>query len=295
MNTMNITLKATFALGAAGLSLLALTGQVSAQTPADPNLSRVFSTITDGGTGPNTPSITAGQAIGFDPLGGNGKLGLSATQPTAQSLYEAFRFTSSAAGTFSTLVAGSTVQVGSFAQDSNVNTTPAGTTPPFNMYVSLYAFNPNAAVGTVPATGANLFGGEQKITVTSGGAIYFTNDFTTTGDITAGQSYVLGFTTLNSDTQDFGQLGTTLARNNGIAAADQTFDNTKFATQVDDQGNPAGGVFTNPGGNNTFGFTLSSAAAPAAVPEASSLVSTALLLSLGGAFLAFKRRASFAK
>ncbi len=281
---MNIALKTTLALGAAGLSLLTLTGQVGAQTQTgDPALTPVFSTYNGKGS-PNSTSQAIG--LGFDPNNGGGKLGASMTQATAQSVYEPFNFTSSAAGTFSTLAAGSTVQLESFIANNNLMV-PNN----FDVYAVLYAYNPSAAAGTVPVTGSDLFGTPQQIVAATATGGYFSSDFKTTAALVAGQQYVFGFTTLNNDTQDFAQMSTTVNGQANLTPTDFALAQNKYLTQDDDQGAPTVDVVdqNNP---NVLAFRLS--AAPAAggapVPEASSLVSTALLLTLGGAFLAFKRR-----
>ena len=291
MQSMNTTLKATLALGIAGLSLLALAGGASAQTTTgDPNLTTAFSTLTNG----RIPTFTgaASVGVGFDPNLGGGVLPSSASQATAQSVYEAFNFTSSAAGTFTTIAAGSTAQIQVFASDQNVNTT-GGATNLFNVYVSLYAFNPNAT-SSVPVMGPNLFGAQQKITVGTINGGYFSGDFTLASALTAGSSYVLGITTLTGDTQDFGQIATSPFSASGIATGDQTFDKNRFLTDANDQGNPTGMPFTPGSGNNVIAFRLA-ATPPPAVPEASSVVSLGLLLGMGAAFIAFKRRRSVAK
>ena len=280
-------IKTAAALGAAGLSLLALTNGASAQTTVgDPNLTTAFSTLASG----KNPNFTnAAVAVGFDPSNTPGNLFNSATAATAQSVYESFNFDSSAAGAFTTLASGTQAQIQIFASDQNV--TPGATT--FNIYASLYAFNPNAAAGTVPVMGSNLFGAEQKITVAALNGGYFSGDFNLTGAITAGQRYVLGITTLTGDTQDYGQIATSSFANSGLATADQSSDAVKYLTAANDQGNPTGQTFTNPGLNNAIAFRLGAAAAP--VPEASSVVSLGLMLGMGAAFIAFKRRRSVAK
>lgn len=288
---MNNTLRAIVALGAAGLSLLALAGSSSAQTTTgDPNLTTVFSTLNNG----KNPSFTIGsQSVGFDPNGGGGALNNSTTASTAQSVYEAFNFTSSAAGAFTSLASGTTAQIQVFASNNNVNTNASGIAP-FNIYAALYAFNPNSAAGTVPITGANLFGSMQKITLAGAGG-YFSGDFNLTGPITAGNQYVLGLTTLTGDTQDFASIADASFANSGLATGDQSFDKNKFITDTNDQGNPAGQPATTlTTGNNVLAFRIA-AAAPPAVPEASSFVSMGLMLGLGAAFVAFKRRRSVAK
>ncbi len=284
---MKIALKATLALGAAGFSLLNLAGQASAQTTiGDPALTPVFSTY-NGNRAVNF--TTGGIALGFD-ANQPGKLFVSLTQATAQSIYIPFNFTSSAAGTFSTIAAGSTLQLSSFISNQNVNMT-AGNPSNFDVYAVLYAYNPSVAAGTVPVTGLDLFGTPQKITAGPLNGSYFSSDFTNTAAIVAGQSYVFGFTTLNNDTQDFALMGSVVAGQSGLTSTDFALAQNKYITQDDDQGVPtlAAADQNNP---TTLAFSLS--AAPAAggapVPEASSLVSTALLLTLGGAFLAFKRR-----
>ena len=85
---MNTTLKATVALGAAGLSLLALAGGAGAQTTTgDPTLTTVFSTY----NGKGAPGYTVSSiGVGFDPGFGGGKLPSSTSQAMAQSVYEAF-------------------------------------------------------------------------------------------------------------------------------------------------------------------------------------------------------------
>lgn len=285
-----MTLKTTLALGAAGLSFLTLAGTASAQTTVgDPNLTTVFSTVAKPGIVNYT---TSSQAIGFDPSNSSGKLSNSPNQATAQSVYEAFVFDSSFAGTFSTLASGTMVQLSLFAADDNINVNAAGVAPPFDVYASLYAYSPSAT--SVPVSGPNLFGSEQKIVIGQILGGYFSGDFNLTGSIVAGQSYVLGLTTLNSDTQDFAQIGSLSNANSGLATADNAFDDLKYATDVDDQGNPIGQPLGLPiGGNNTNAFTLSAKPA-AAVPEASSVVSMGLLLSLSAGFAAFKRRRSLA-
>ena len=285
---MNTPLKATVALGAAGLSLLALAGAAGAPTTTgDPALSTVFSTF----NGKGAPGFGAtSSAVGFDPNGGGGKLTNAESQATAQSVYEAFTFDSSAAGAFTTLAAGSMAQLQVFAVNQNVNST-GGTVNPFNLYAVLYAFNPTAAAGTVPATGPDLFGMPQKITLGDLNAGYFSGDFALAGPVVAGQRYVLGITTLNSDTQDFTQVATSaFTTQSGLPAGDQSVDTPKYLTDVNDQGNPIGKPATTIGGNNVIAFRLD--AAP--VPEASSVVSLGLLLGLGAAFVAFKRRRSAA-
>jgi len=66
-------------------------------------------------------------------------------------------------------------------------------------------------------------------------------------------------------------------------------------TTANDQGSPMGQPFANPDGNNILAFRILAAAGPAPVPEASSVVSMGLLLGMGAAFIAFKRRRSVAK
>lgn len=290
---MNTTSKATRALGAAGLSLLALASGASAQTTVgDPTLTTAFSTLTNG----RTPTFVGNNSVGvgFDANNGNGTLSSSPTPATAQSVYEAFNFTSSAAGAFTTLAAGSMAQIQVFASNQNVNATN-GLTNPFNIYASLYAFNPNAAAGTVPVMGPNLFGAQQKVTVGAINGGYFSGDFTLASSLTAGSSYVLGITTLTGDTQDFAQIATSPFSASGIAAGDQSFDKNKFLTDANDQGNPTGMPFTLTSGNNVIAFRLNAAPATSPVPEASSVVSLGLLLGMGAAFVAFKRRRSVAK
>jgi hypothetical protein len=293
-HTMNTTLKATLALGAAGLSLLALAGGANAQiTTGDPNLSTVFSTIT-AGRNPIFGSGSTTQKVGFDP---SGNVSVFATTPaTAQSVYEPFVFDTSAAGTFNTVAAGSLAQIQLFASNFNVNQT-AGNPQPFNLYASLFAFNPNAAAGTVPVTGPNLFGGEQKVTLGSQPSFgtFFSGDFTLAGPITAGNTYVLGISTLSNDTQDFATVSTAPFSITGISAADQATDAMKFLTNTNDQGNPAGQPAVAGGGNNVIAFRLAAANPAPAVPEASSVVSMGLLLGMGAALIAFKRRRSVAK
>jgi len=282
---MNTTLKATVALGAAGLSLLVLAGGASAQTTTgDSTLTTVFSTF----NGKGAPGYTVSSiAVGFDPNGGGGKLSSSESQATAQSVYEPFTFDSSAVGPFMTLAAGSKAQIQVFASDQNVNSTN-GVVNPFNIYAVLYAFNPTAAANTVPVTGPDLFGAPQKITLGGLNAGYFSGDFNLAGSLIAGQQYVLGITTLNSDTQDFAQIGTTVFNGQtGLPAADQSADTQKLVTQTDDQGSPTTFQTTVPT-TTVVAFRLN--AAPPAVPEASSVVSMGLLLALGAAFIAVKRR-----
>ncbi len=290
---MNTTLKATLALGAAGLSLLALAGGANAQsTTTDPNLTTVFSTVTAGrnpsfGSGPTTIKI------GFDP---SGNVSPSAMTPaTAQSVYEPFVFDTSAAGPFTTVAAGSLAQIQLFASNFNVNQT-AVAAQPFDLYATLFAFNPNVAAGTVPVTGPDLFGTPQKVTLggspTTGG--FVSSDFTLAVPLVAGSTYVLGVTTLSNDTQDFATVSTSPFSITGISASDQATDAMKFVTDVNDQGNPAGQPFAPFNTNNVISFRLLASPAPA-VPEASSVVSMGLLLGLGAVLIAFKRRRSVAK
>ena len=148
---MNTAFKTTLALGAAGLSLMMLAGGAGAQTQTgDPNLAPVFSTY-NGKAAPNFTS--SAQGVGFDANGGFGKLSNSTTVATAQSVYETFKFDSSAAGTFNTLAAGTTAQLQVFGVNNNVN---AGA--PFDVYAVLYAYNSNSAAGLMPVTGPDLFG-----------------------------------------------------------------------------------------------------------------------------------------
>lgn len=291
---MNTTLKSTFkstsVLGAAGLSLLTLAGAASAQItshdPTTPTLA--FSTVKSGVT--NTTN--AGIGLGFDGLTGGGKLQSAPDQSTAQSVYEAFKFDSSAAGTFNTIASGTTVQLAFYGLNRN----QAANEPPFHIYYSLYAFDPNAAAGMVPVTGPNLLGKEQVVTLGQSQVPYFSNTFNLLAPITAGQQYVLGITTLDGDTQDYALAGTASLAQSGLLAADASIDETKYVTNVDDQGNPTGVLYntvvsnTN---NNYLGFALYTGSSP--VPEASSVVSTAILLSLGAGLFAFKRRRAFAK
>lgn len=289
---MNTTLKATLALGAAGLSLLGMAGGAGAQTQ-DPALTNIFSTVKTGGflnfTG-------AAVGVGFDPNNGGGRLPVSPNQATAQTVYEPFIFDSSAVGAFATAPTGSTAQIEIFALNNNINGNP---TDPFNLYASLYAYNPSAAAGTVPATGPNLFGAQQKVTdIAIGG--YFSNDFTLTGPIVAGQQYVLGITTLNGDTQDFAQVASSNVPTSGlsgtISTGDFAFDKTKFVTDGGDQGNPSGQTSILLPGNNVISFQLATAPAMSPVPEASTSLGFALGLGvLGAALVASKRRRSIAK
>jgi len=290
---MNITMKMTLALGAAGLSLLALASGASAQTTTgDPALTTVFSTLATGF--PNYTSAAVG--VGFDANFGGGKLNSSTTQATAQSVYEAFVFDSSAAGVFPGVAAGSTAQVQVFAQNRNVKFTN-GLPDPFNLYVSLYAYDPSTAAGTVPAKGTNLFGAQQKVTLGQGTAGYFSSDFNLAGTLTAGGTYVLGITTLNSDTQDFANIGTTVNSKSGLSATNVGFDNNKFVTTNDDQGNPVGSLVNGTASNqdgNVLSFKLA-AGSSSPVPEASPVASMGLMLALGTTILTIKRRLPTAK
>ena len=282
---MNTKLKATLALGAAGLSLLALAGGATAQTTTgDPALTTVYSTLATG----RVPGFAGGSVpIGFDPNGNVGAFSL--TQATATSVYDPFVFDSSAAGAFTTLAAGTTAQLQVFATN---NSTAAA--PTFNVYASLYAYNPNAAAGTVPATGANLFGSEQKITLGTIGAGYFSSDFTLAAPLVAGNTYVLGLTTLNTDSQDYANIAVSPFSATGLSAANQQISKNKYITTAGDQGNPVGSPFQQIlNSNNVIAFRLN-AAAPAAVPEASPVLSLGLMLGLGGALVAFKRRRAVA-
>lgn len=284
---MNTTLKATLALGAAALSLMTLAGGAGAQTTTgDPALTTVYSTLANG----RVPGFAGGSVpIGFDP---SGKVSpFSMTQATAASVYDAFVFDSSAAGAFTTLAAGATAQLQVFA--TNNSTTEA---PTFNVYASLYAYDPNAAAGTVPATGTNLFGSEQKITLGTIGAGYFSSDFTLAAPLVAGNTYVLGLTTLNTDSQDFANIAVSPFSATGLSAANQQLSKNKYITTVGDQGNPVGSPFQQIlASNNVIAFRLNAAPASAPVPEASSVVSMGLMLGLGGALVAFKRRRTIAK
>ncbi len=283
---MNTTLKATLALGAAGLSLLSLASAAGAQTTTpDPNLTTVFSTVANGRV-PNFTSTAIG--IGFDTNGGNGFLTNSPTAATAQSVFNQFVYDSSAAGTAPTVAAGSTAQIELFGTNNNVASGTAAAT--FNAFVTLFAFNPNAAAGTVPVTGPDLFGAPQQVTLGQTGGGFFSGDFTLAGPLTAGQQYVLGVTTLTGNTQDFATVASSSFTVAGITnSADQTIDRTKFVTDANDQGSPMGQPFSNPGGNNIVAFRLL-AGTSAPVPEASSFVSMGLLLGLGAAFVALRRR-----
>ena len=284
---MNITLKTTLSLSAAGLSMLALTSGASAQTTiGDPALTTVFSTLATGS--PNYTS--AAVAVGFDANIGGGKLTFSTTQATAQSVYEAFVFDSSAAGVFPGVAAGSTAQLQVFAQNKNVNPSPL---VPFNIYASLYAYDPGAAVGTVPAMGSNLFGTQQKVTLGQAAGGYFSSDFILGNTLTAGSTYVLGITTLTGDTQDFANIGTTVNNKSGLSATNVGFDNNKFVTTNNDQGNPVGSLVNGTASNqdgNVFSFKLA-ASTPSAAPEPSQWAAMAFT-GLGIAVLAVKRRRS---
>jgi len=289
---MNITLKKTLALGAAGLSFLAVTGGASAQTTTgDPALTTVFSTVTNG-RNPNFTSTALG--VGFDANGGNGFLPSSPTAATAQSVYNQFVFGTSAAGTASTVAAGSTAQIEVFGTNNNVASGAAANT--FNIFATLFAFNPNTAANTVLVMGPDLFGAPQQVTLGQTGGGFFSGDFTLTNSLVAGQQYVLGITTLTGNTQDFATVASSSFSVAGITnTADQAFDRTKFLTTANDQGSPMGQPFANPDGNNILAFRILAAAGPAPVPEASSVVSMGLLLGMGAAFIAFKRRRSVAK
>ena len=287
---MNNTLKATLALGAAGLSLLTLVGGASAQTTVgDPSLTTDFSTYA---AGKGAPNYSGGAiAVGYDALGGGNHLPFSPSSATAQSVYEPFILDSSAAGTFNTIAAGSIAQIQLFALNNNVNST-GGATNPFNVYASLYAYDPNATAGNVPVTGPNLFGAQQKVTLGQSTGGYFSNDFTLAAPLVAGQSYVFGFTTLSSDTQDYAFLGTTVNGQALLPASDLTFDRTKFITDFNDQGAPTANSSTNVS-NTLLAFRLN---ASAPVPEGSMTLDFGLGLGVMGlALVASKRRRNIAK
>ena len=236
---------------------------------------------------PRRASLPPASPSALIPWAAGGKLSSSESQATAQSVYEPFTFDSSAAGPFTTLASGSTAQLQVFASNQNVNSTN-GSVNPFNIYAVLYAFNPAAAANTVPVTGPDLFGAPQKITLGGRSTGYFSSDFNLADSLIAGQRYVLGITTLNSDTQDFAQIGTTVFNGqSGLPAGDLSADTQKLLTQTDDQGSPT--AFQQTVSTATvLAFRLN--AAPPAVPEASSVVSLGLLLALGAAFVAVKRR-----
>ena len=291
MNTKQI-----LGLGAAALSLIATTGSAFA-APLDPSLSLVFST--DGSTQATAVNstgtvISRGLGVGYNSGSSNAAaFPNSKTAATAQSVYNPLITGTSAAGAFTTIAAGSSFQLALHGYANN----QADPTQPVTVFASLFNYDPTAGANQVPVTGPAIFTVPVTIAATPGlssDTTSFSDTIKLTDAIIAGNKYVLavspgaagGTNPANYATADRANFNLS-----GIPAADAAFDKQYFL--VDNNSDSTGGAFKVKaigGLTQGLGYRFYASAGTNPVPEASSMISFAALLGLGGLFLVRRRR-----
>ena len=290
MNTKKI-----LGLGMLALSLTATTGNAFAGT-LDPTLGLIFST--DGSTQTTAVDSTGTvvqRALGVGYNSGSSfatSFPISKTVATAQSVYNPLIASTSAAGAFTTIAAGSTFQLALHGYANN----QADPTQPVTVFASLFNYDPTAGTNQVPVTGPAIFTVPISILDTSDTTdhTYFSDAIKLSSAITAGNQYVLAVSPgaaggsnpanfATADRANFAQSGIT----DPTALA---FDKQYYL--VDNNSDATGGTFNshvNTGLVQGLGYRFY-AAAGNPVPEASSLISFGALLGLGGLFLVRRRR-----
>ena len=291
---MKINNKFIAGLGTIALSLMTLTCS-SAQVSTTPSAGLTLAFDTDGSTQTSsvdsTGTVTSrGLGVGFDSSNFDSQFTNSSTAATAQSVYNPLITDSSAAGGFSTIGAGSSFQLGLHAYGIN----RANTTLPITEYVSLYAYNPNAAAGAVPTTGSAIFSALPVNILDTADSIdhtYFSSVITLANPIVANTEYVLavdGGTSGGATPTNFGTVDRSNFTTSGLPSADASIYRQYFL--VDNNSGDLGGAYTlKASGGITQPLGYSFYASSAAVPEASSLCSFGGLLVLGGLILVRRR------
>ena len=289
-----MNLKNILPVAGATLALAALAGGAQAQTDLT-NATLVFQD--DGGRatlGTSTTVAALGRGLGYDTQNTFGAFQDGTSAPNFQSFYNNFQVGS-------TVSAGSTLQ---FAIHGDANNNNAGDgAAPIPVTLSLYAFQDKGA-GTLPlgmliGTTTDSF----KSTTAIADILNFSADFTVNTALTTGTTYILGLSTpstlafVDAVTRRSGKgnpsplLSPLNVGTFGNNIYETVGGSSTLSPTYSNVGNPADPTGQNVK-NDPLGFRIYAQAAPPAVPEASSVISFAALLGLGGLFLVRRRRAN---
>ena len=295
---MNTNLKSLIVLGSATLYMLAASGAQAAVISApDPTLNLVFDT--DGSTSSTAVDSTGtvstrGLGIGYDPANFGNKFVVAKTAATAQSVYNPLITDSSAAGSFTTITAGSSFQLGLHAYGLN----RADSTQPVTLFASLFAYDPNAAAGTVPITGSAIFSNLPVQVLDSADTTdhtYFSNTIQLANSINANTEYVLavdGGPAGGASPTDFGTADRSFFSTSGLPSADSGIYQNYFLTNTNN-GDQGGTAYQTASGGITqpLGYRFYSASTVTAAPEPSARAACGFFaFGLGGMLIAARKR-----